>query len=220
MGRFGSPFAALDYFAVDPALAEFDECASPLEQFGELADAVHARKGRIFLDIPVNHTGWASTLQTHHPEWFVRDRSTGRVESPGAWGVVWEDLCKLDYRRCEVQRFMAEVFLYWCRLGVDGFRCDAGYMLPVEAWKYIEAKVRSEYPDTVFMLEGLGGPPDKQEILLRDCGLDWAYSELFQNYTRSEVENYTNYSTYVSKSCGTLINFAEFCHLPCNIGIV
>ena len=209
MGRFGSPFASLDYFAVDPALAEFDECATPLEQFGELVDAVHARKGRIFLDIPVNHTGWASTLQTHHPEWFVRENSTGRIESPGAWGIVWADLCKLDYSRSEVQRFMADVFLYWCRKGVDGFRCDAGYMLPVEAWKYIEAKVRSEYPDTVFMLEGLGGPTDKQEVLLRDCGLDWAYSELFQNYSRSEVENYAGYAGYVSGSCGTLINFAE-----------
>ena len=187
MGRFGSPFAVLDYFAVDPALAEFDECATPLEQFGELVDAVHARKGRIFLDIPVNHTGWASRLQTEHPEWFVRDKSSGRIESPGAWGIVWADLCKLDYTQSEVQRYMAEVFLYWCRKGVDGFRCDAGYMLPVEAWRYIEAKVRNEYPDTVFMLEGLGGPVDKQEILLRECGLDWAYSELFQNYNRSEV---------------------------------
>jgi len=209
MGRFGSPFAVLDYFAVDPALAEFDECATPLEQFGELVDAVHARKGRIFLDIPVNHTGWASRLQTEHPEWFVRDKSSGRIESPGAWGIVWADLCKLDYTQSEVQRYMAEVFLYWCRKGVDGFRCDAGYMLPVEAWRYIEAKVRNEYPDTVFMLEGLGGPVDKQEILLRECGLDWAYSELFQNYNRNEVESYSFYAQNVSRTCGTLINFSE-----------
>ena len=209
MGRFGSPFAVLDYFSVDPALAEFDECATPLEQFGELVDAVHARKGRIFLDIPVNHTGWASTLQTRHPEWFVRNSQDNRIESPGAWGIVWADLCKLDYNRKEVQMFMAEVFLYWCRKGVDGFRCDAGYMLPVEAWKYIEAKVRSEYPDTVFMLEGLGGPQDKQCVLLKDCGLDWAYSELFQNYSRYEVENYSAYLRNISSTAGTLINFAE-----------
>ena len=209
MGRFGSPFAVLDYFAVDPALAEFDECATPLEQFCELVDAVHARQGRIFLDIPVNHTGWASVLQSEHPEWFVRDARSCRIESPGAWGIVWEDLCKLDYSEKEVTEYMAEVFLYWCRRGVDGFRCDAGYMLPESAWRYIESKVRSEYPDTVFMLEGLGGPPEKQEVLLRDCNLDWAYSELFQNYSRSEVENYINYAKYVSNFCGTLINFAE-----------
>lgn len=209
MGRFGSPFAVLDYFAVDPALAEFDECATPLEQFCELVDAVHARKGRIFLDIPVNHTGWASRLQTEHPEWFVRDPGNKRIESPGAWGIIWEDLCKLDYSCKAVQMYMAEVFLYWCRKGVDGFRCDAGYMLPVEAWRYIEAKVRSEYPDTVFMLEGLGGPQDKQTVLLKDCGLDWAYSELFQNYSRSEVENYSAYADMISSTAGTLINFAE-----------
>lgn len=209
MGRFGSPFAVLDYFAVDPALAEFDECATPLEQFCELVDAVHARQGRIFLDIPVNHTGWASVLQSEHPEWFVRDARSRRIESPGAWGIVWEDLCKLDYSEKEVTEYMADVFLYWCRRGVDGFRCDAGYMLPESAWRYIESKVRSEYPDTVFMLEGLGGPPEKQEVLLRDCNLDWAYSELFQNYSRSEVENYINYAKYVSNFCGTLINFAE-----------
>lgn len=209
MGSFGSPFASLDYFAVDPALAEFDECATPMEQFTELVDAVHSRKGRIFLDIPVNHTGWASRLQFEHPEWFVRDTGSRRIQSPGAWGIVWADLCKLDYTQTAVQRYMAEVFLYWCRKGVDGFRCDAGYMLPVEAWRYIEAKVRSEYPDTVFMLEGLGGPQDKQNILLKECGLDWAYSELFQNYNRSEVESCAGYADNISHNVGTLINFAE-----------
>ncbi len=209
MGRFGSPFASLDYFAVDPALAEFDPAATPLEQFGELVDAVHARKGRIFLDIPVNHTGWASRLQSEHPDWFVRDKQSHRIESPGAWGVVWADLCKLDYNRSAVQRYMAEVFLYWCRHGVDGFRCDAGYMLPAAAWRYIEAKVRNEYPDTVFMLEGLGGPVAKQEMLLGQCGLDWGYSELFQNYRRDEIENYVRYASRASRESGTLINFAE-----------
>mgnify|MGYP000840916158 FL=1 len=92
MGRYGSPFASLDYFNVDPALADFDPKATPLEQFGELVDAVHARNGRIFLDIPVNHTGWASKLQGEHPDYFVR-KADGAFESPGAWGVVWADLC-------------------------------------------------------------------------------------------------------------------------------
>lgn len=63
MGRFGSPFAGLDYLDVDPALAEFDRQTTPLEQFCELVSAVHARGALLFLDIPVNHTGWASKLQ-------------------------------------------------------------------------------------------------------------------------------------------------------------
>ncbi len=208
MGRYGSPFATLDYFAVDPALAEFDRNATVLEQFVELLDAVHARRGRIFLDIPVNHTGWGARLQNEHPEYFVR-HPDGRFESPGAWGVVWEDLCRLNYAEPEVHRLMAEVFLYWCRIGVDGFRCDAGYMLPQAAWQYIVSRVRQEYPDTVFLLEGLGGRLEVQEKLLGEAGLDWAYSELFQNYTRDEITRYLPYTEQCAKRFGTLVNFAE-----------
>ncbi len=208
MGHYGSPFAALDYFAVDPVLADFDETATPLAQFGELIDAVHARHGRIFMDIPVNHTGWASKLQCEHPDYFVREPD-GRFHNPGAWGTVWADLCKLDYTNKAVHKLMAKVFLFWCRRGVDGFRCDAGYMLPAAAWDYIVAKVRLEYPDTVFLLEGLGGPPQVQQSLLERSGLDWAYSEIFQNYSRDELTGYLQYALAQSRRCGELINFAE-----------
>ena len=208
MGRYGSPFAALDYFSIDPALADFDTKATPMEQFGELVDQVHARGGRIFMDIPVNHTGWASKLQMEHPDYFVR-QPDGTFVSPGAWGVTWSDLCKLNYREPKVHRLMAKVFLFWCRRRVDGFRCDAGYMLPAEAWEYIVPKVRSEYPDTVFLLEGLGGPLKVQEDLLGRAGLNWGYSELFQNYTRDEITRYFPYVDRCSQTCGTLVNFAE-----------
>lgn len=208
MGRFGSPFAATDYFAVDASLADFDVKATPMEQFKELLDAVHARGGRLFLDIPVNHTGWASKLQSEHPDYFVR-KEDGTFESPGAWGTVWEDLCKLDYKKAPIILFMAKVFLFWCRIGVDGFRCDAGYMLPVKAWAYIVAKVRLEYQDTVFMLEGLGGPQDIQNLLLNPTGLDWAYSELFQNYSKAELNGYIPYMQHISNERGRLVNFAE-----------
>ena len=112
MGRFGSPFASLDYFAVDPALADFDTKVSPMEQFIELVDYIHSRDCRIFLDLPVNHTGWASKLQSEHADCFVR-KSDGTYVSPGAWGIVWEDLCKLDYSKKEMYLLMAKVFLFW-----------------------------------------------------------------------------------------------------------
>ena len=208
MGRYGSPFAALDYFNVDPALAEFDTKATPLEQFGELIDAVHARNGRIFMDMPVNHTGWASRTQIEHPEYFVR-KPDGEFESPGAWGVVWADLCRLDYSKKEVTDLMAEVFLFWCRRGVDGFRCDAGYMVPAHAWSVITAKVRDQYPDTVFLLEGLGGPIAVQEDLLRRRSLNWAYSELFQNYDRDSITSYVPGLLATARDSGAMISFAE-----------
>ncbi len=208
MGRFGSAFASLDYFSVDAALAEFDKKTTPLGQFIELVDAVHARGARIFMDIPVNHTGWASCLHSQHPDWFVKDKDDGFV-SPGAWGIVWSDLSQLDYSNPEVYRYMAEVFLYWLRLGVDGFRCDAGYKLPFEAWEYINAKIRMEYPEAVLLLEGLGGLLEKQEELLKSKGLNWAYSELFQNYDRVQIENYFNYCNRINNEAGLMIHYAE-----------
>ncbi len=208
MGEYGCPFAALDFLSVDPAMAEFDERATPLDQFKELIDAVHSRNGLFFVDLPANHTGWASTLQTHHPEWFHRE-SDGKFVSPGAWGVKWADLVELDYRNSELCAYMAEVFLFWCRTGVDGFRCDAGYMIPLKTWEYIVARVREEYPDTVFMLEGLGGDIKLTDALLAEANLDWAYSEVFQTYDRGGFEWYLPNAIRRSERYGTLVHFAE-----------
>ncbi len=111
---------------------------------------------RIFIDMVINHTGWGSDLQERHPDWFRRNPD-GSFASPGAWGTTWEDLVELEHGATEVWQALADAFLTWCRRGVDGFRCDAGYKVPLPVWQYITARVRQEYPDTIFLLEGLGG---------------------------------------------------------------
>ena len=208
MGQFGSPFAVQDFMDVDPSLAEFDRRTTPLEQFHELVNAVHQREGRLFIDIPINHTGWASWLQIHYPQWFARNEDRS-FQSPGAWGVTWEDLSKLDYQQRPLWHYMADVFLYWCRQGVDGFRCDAGYMIPLPVWQYIIANVRDQYPDTIFMLEGLGGSVETTSHLLQTANLDWAYSELFQTHGQNALEAYLPHAIHVSNTQGLLIHFAE-----------
>ncbi len=208
MGRFGSPYAALTFTDVDPALAEFDPKATPLDQFLELVDEVHRRDARLILDIAINHTGWAASLHGSHPEWLARTPE-GAIEKPGAWGVVWEDLTRLDWSRRDLWQYMAEVLLTWCRRGVDGFRCDAGYMIPITAWRYMSARVRDEYPATIFLLEGLGGEVSATRELLATGGFDWAYSELFQNYDRGAIERYLAAANEVAATEGTLVHFAE-----------
>jgi len=208
MGRFGSPYASLSFIAVDPALAEFDPKATPLEQFIELVDAVHSRNAKLFLDIAINHTGWAASLHATHPQWIVRNPE-GEIEAPGAWGVTWADLTRLDYTRRELWQYMADIFLTWCRRGVDGFRCDAGYMIPTPAWQYMIARVRSQFPDTIFLLEGLGGKISVTRELLSRANFNWAYSELFQNYDRGQVESYLGEAADISRSEGLTFHFAE-----------
>lgn len=208
MGRFGSPYAALNFTGIDPALAVFDIQTTPLEQFIELVDGIHQRQGKLILDIAVNHTGWAATLHETHPHWLLRDPD-GDIKSPGAWGVTWRDLTSLDYSQKDLWKYIADVFLTWCRRDVDGFRCDAGYMIPLPAWTYITAIVREQFPDTIFLLEGLGGEISVTRNLLNRANLNWAYSELFQNYSRAQIENYLPEAIDTSRQDGITIHYAE-----------
>ena len=207
-GRFGSPYASLDLTGIDPALVVFDKRTTGVDQFRELAYATHQRGARLFLDIVINHTGWASALQEQHPEWFAR-HADGEFASPGAWGTIWEDLVELKNDNVALWDELADVFLTWCRRGVDGFRCDAGYMVPLPAWQYITARVQQQFPGTIFLLEGLGGAWETTAALLAEGGLQWAYSELFQNYTGLEVSGYLDHALPQSQRAGLLVHYSE-----------
>src|SRR6185503_14099783 len=207
-GRFGSPYASQDLTAIDPALVEFDKRTTGIDQFRELTYATHARGARVFLDIVINHTGWGARLQETHPEWYLHDER-GNFVSPGAWGTTWEDLAELDHRNAALWGEFAEILLIWCRRGVDGFRCDAGYMVPLRAWRYITARVLEEFPETIFLLEGLGGAWETTETLLTDGAMQWAYSELFQNYSGIEIASYLEYVLRQSTRLGVYVHYSE-----------
>lgn len=208
MGRFGSPYAALSFTGVEPSLADFDRSRTPVEQFKDLVDAIHARDAKVILDLAANHTGWASRIHEDHPEWLLR-RDDGEIVSPGAWGVVWEDLTELDHFSPGLADHLVDVFGVWCSRGVDGFRCDAGYMIPAQIWIEVVTAVRAAYPHTIFLLEGLGGGVDATREILGRCGFDWGYSELFQNETKEAVESYVRHMSEISTAEGLLVNFAE-----------
>ena len=207
-GRFGSPYAALDLTAVDPALVEFDKCTTGIEQFCELTYAAHSLGARVFIDIVINHTGWGSTLQENNPEFFLKNPD-GEFASPGAWGTVWEDLVELEQHDVKLWDLIADSLITWCQRGVDGFRCDAGYKIPATAWQYIIARVQEEFPETIFLLEGLGGSWDATELLLTEGGMQWAYSELFQNYSGKEVAWYLDYANRQNERIGSYVHYSE-----------
>jgi starch synthase (maltosyl-transferring) len=209
MGRFGSPYAVQDLTGIDPALVDFDKKSTGVEQFKELTFEAHRLGGRVFLDLVINHTGWGSGEFENYPEWFIRDEQTGEFESPGAWGVKWGDLVELAHEDADLWEYLAEVFLEWCRRGVDGFRCDAGYKVPAPAWQHIIARVRQEFPDALFLLEGLGGGWDDTQGLLTDGGMQWAYSELFQEFSGVQVSGYLDHALRQSEEVGLLVNYSE-----------
>lgn len=208
MGMYGSPYATNDYFGIDPIYATFSRDKTIEEQFIDLTSSIHGLGAKVFLDMVINHAGWAASIHFTHPHWHKKDKE-GRIISPGAWGVVWGDLVELDYRHRDLWQYMAGMFLSWCQRGIDGFRLDAGYKVPREVWQYLISKVRDQYPDTLFLLEGLGGPWKTTEDLLTRGQMNWAYSELFQNYSRRQIVDYLEYAQRVSAGKGVLVHYAE-----------
>ncbi|HZL77316.1 MAG TPA: amylo-alpha-1,6-glucosidase, partial [Candidatus Limnocylindrales bacterium] len=75
--------------------------------------------------------------------------------------------------------------------------------------QYITARVHGEFPETIFFLEGLGGPWDATELLLTEGGMQWAYSELFQNYSGKEVAWYLDYASRQSDRVGSYVHYSE-----------
>ena len=48
---------------------------------------------------------------------------------------------------------MLDILLFWCKKGVDGFRCDMAEMVPVEFWGWAITQVKIHFPDTEFIAE-------------------------------------------------------------------
>lgn len=48
---------------------------------------------------------------------------------------------------------MAAVLRYWAAMGVDGFRCDMVFMVPLEFWHWVIGEVKKDYPDVIFIGE-------------------------------------------------------------------
>lgn len=48
---------------------------------------------------------------------------------------------------------MLDILLYWASMGVDGFRCDMAFMVPVEFWHWAIGQVKKRYPRVIFIAE-------------------------------------------------------------------
>ncbi|MGN6553535.1 MAG: amylo-alpha-1,6-glucosidase, partial [Verrucomicrobiota bacterium] len=59
------------------------------------------------------------------------------------------------------------------------------------------------------LLEGLGGSWEATEALLTTGGMQWAYSEIFQNYSGQEVAWYLDYALRQSERVGLYVHYSE-----------
>lgn len=48
---------------------------------------------------------------------------------------------------------MLHILRYWASKGIDGFRCDMVFMVPVEFWEWAIPQVKERYPNLIFIAE-------------------------------------------------------------------
>jgi cyclomaltodextrinase / maltogenic alpha-amylase / neopullulanase len=158
LGRLGSPYSIMDYYAIDPDLGTKADLTA-------LVQAAHQRKMRVILDMVADHTSWDSVMMAH-PNFYQHD-SAGKIISPHGWS----DVGGLNYDDPELRRYMDDMFLYWLKtFHVDGFRCDAAGMVPTSFWDELRTQIKRENPDALLLAEA-----SKPELMQHAFDLDYAW---------------------------------------------
>ncbi|MDD4847389.1 MAG: alpha-amylase family protein [Bacteroidales bacterium] len=78
----------------------------------------------------------------------------------------WYETVKLNYgidiQNGNVKHFvpipdtwtkMLNILQFWCKKGVDGFRCDMAEMVPVEFWHWAISSIKQQFPSVKFIAE-------------------------------------------------------------------
>lgn len=158
LGPLGSPYAASDFYAVDPALGTKAD-------FTRLVESAHGRGMRVILDIAADHTAWDSVMMAH-PEFYTHD-AAGHIVSPHGWS----DVAGLNYDNPSLRQYMIQMFTYWLKtFNLDGFRCDAAGFVPTSFWEQLRPALQAVRPDVLLLAEA-----SKPELMTKAFDLDYGW---------------------------------------------
>ena len=123
-GKYGSPNAVKDYYAVNP---EF----GTMEDLKELVRVIHQEGMKILIDLGINQAAWDSQLLMEHPDWFVHNEE-GAIVAPNN---ERSDVAQLDFNQHELRKYMIAMMKFWVQeIGVDGFQCTSAELVPTGFW--------------------------------------------------------------------------------------
>ncbi len=141
-GSLGSPYSVRDYYAINPDYGTEDDLK-------RLVSEAHRRKMRVIIDIVANHTSWDSVMMKT-PE-FYKHNAQGQIIPPVP---DWDDVAALDYSNPRLRAYMIDMLRYWVReFDLDGFRCDAAGMVPVDFWDSARAALDQQKPGLLMLAE-------------------------------------------------------------------
>jgi cyclomaltodextrinase len=158
-GSIGSPYAVRDYYAINPDYGSTND-------FKRLITGAHQRGMKVIMDVEAGHTAWDSVLMDR-PQFYMKDEA-GKIIPPNPG---WTDVAGLDYKNPDLRRYMIEMLKYWVReFGVDGFRCDVSFTVPIDFWETARAELEAARPE-VIMLADANATPD---LLAKAFNMDYS----------------------------------------------
>jgi len=158
-GTLGSPYSVRDYYAINPDYGTKDD-------LHRLVAEAHRRSMKVIIDIVANHTSWDSVMM-QTPE-FYKHNAAGQIIPPVP---DWEDVAALNYANPKLRAYMIDMLRYWIRdFDLDGFRCDAAGMVPVDFWESARAEVDKLKPGLLWLAEWHDPP-----LMAKAFDLDYAW---------------------------------------------
>ena len=150
----------VDHFRVDPRLGDLDDVDWLLE-------ACRTRGIRVLFDGVFNHVGrsfpafqdvLANREKSAYVDWFHIDWDGAGPDGFSYSSFEGHDaLVELNHESTAVIDHVATVLGYWLDRGVDGWRLDAAYAVPLDFWATVMDRVKARHPEAWFVGEVIHG---------------------------------------------------------------
>lgn len=203
-GNAGSPYAIVDYYDIDPDLA--DNEANRMEEFEETVKRIHSHGLKVIVDFVPNHLAreykgdftdenfyilpnqrFVTPVDNGYMYYENPAKATGNdVFSPTPSLNDWYDTVKLNYTNQDTWHKMLKIMQFWCGKGVDGFRCDMAEMVPVEFWRWAIAELRKSF--NVTMIAEIYQPNLYQSYV--EAGFNYLYDKVGLYNTLENIYRY------------------------------
>ena len=166
-----SPYAAMDYKAVNPAYGTVDDVKAFVARAHELGI-------KVWLDWVPNHVAQENPWVQTHPDYFTKD-AKGQMIHPHGWG----DVLELNYQNPELVNEVNGALKFWIEAcDVDGYRCDyvSSPTISVAYWQDIIAQLKSFIPGKKIEMMSETDITDRATQRIDSCGFDYDYAWSFQ----------------------------------------